>query len=119
MNLDGSVKELQVDSAQDICLVCGSSLRRSTSDAPQTVQLRWSHRIYYSGYASPYIIIQIAGSTLIIPKVVAGYGMTELSPAALAMMPPEGFENAGAAGRLLPNLEARLVDGPHRYERLS
>ena len=36
--------------------------------------------------------------------------MTELSPAALAMMPWEGFENAGVAGRLLPNLEARLVD---------
>ena len=35
--------------------------------------------------------------------------MTELSPAALAMMPSEGFENAGTAGRLLPNLEARLV----------
>lgn len=36
--------------------------------------------------------------------------MTELSPAALVMLPTEGFENAGAAGRLLPNLEARLVD---------
>jgi 4-coumarate--CoA ligase len=36
--------------------------------------------------------------------------MTELSPAALAMMPEEGIENPGAAGRLLPNLEARLVD---------
>jgi len=36
--------------------------------------------------------------------------MTELSPAALVMMPWEGFENAGVAGRLLPNLEARLVD---------
>ena len=36
--------------------------------------------------------------------------MTELSPAALAMMPWEGLQNAGAAGRLLPNLEARLVD---------
>lgn len=36
--------------------------------------------------------------------------MTELSPAALVMMPWEGAENPGAAGRLLPNLEARLVD---------
>ena len=36
--------------------------------------------------------------------------MTELSPAALAMLPREGVDNAGAAGRLLPNLEARLVD---------
>lgn len=36
--------------------------------------------------------------------------MTELSPGALAMLPSEGSENAGAAGRLLPNLEARLVD---------
>jgi len=36
--------------------------------------------------------------------------MTELSPAALAMLPLEGAENAGAAGRLLPNLQARLVD---------
>lgn len=36
--------------------------------------------------------------------------MTELSPAALAMMPAEGVDNPGAAGRLLPNLEARLVD---------
>ena len=36
--------------------------------------------------------------------------MTELSPAALAMLPQEGAENAGAAGRLLPNLQARLVD---------
>jgi len=41
---------------------------------------------------------------------IIGFGMTELSPAALAMMPWEGIENAGAAGRLLPNLEARLVD---------
>lgn len=44
-----------------------------------------------------------------IPAAMTGYGMTELSPAALAMMPSEGFENAGTAGRLLPNLEARLV----------
>jgi len=36
--------------------------------------------------------------------------MTELSPAALVMMPSEGVDNPGAAGRLLPNLEARLVD---------
>lgn len=36
--------------------------------------------------------------------------MTELSPAALTMLPSEGIESAGAAGRLLPNLEARLVD---------
>lgn len=36
--------------------------------------------------------------------------MTELSPAALAMLPEEGIENLGAAGRLLPNLQARLVD---------
>ena len=36
--------------------------------------------------------------------------MTELSPAALAMLPSEGIESLGAAGRLLPNLEARLVD---------
>ena len=35
--------------------------------------------------------------------------MSELSPAALTMLPTEGAENAGAAGRLLPNLEARLV----------
>jgi len=36
--------------------------------------------------------------------------MTELSPAALAMLPQEGADNTGAAGRLLPNLQARLVD---------
>ena len=36
--------------------------------------------------------------------------MTELSPAALAMMPWEGIENLGVAGRLLPNLQARLID---------
>jgi 4-coumarate--CoA ligase len=41
---------------------------------------------------------------------ITGYGMTELSPAALVMMPSEGVDNPGVAGRLLPNLEARLVD---------
>ncbi|KAF9785766.1 AMP binding protein [Thelephora terrestris] len=46
--------------------------------------------------------------------VTQGYGMTELSPAVLAMSEPEGFEHAGAAGRLLPNLEARLVDDDGR-----
>jgi 4-coumarate--CoA ligase len=42
--------------------------------------------------------------------VITGYGITELSPAALAMKCSEGFQNVGAAGRLLPNLEARLID---------
>jgi long-subunit acyl-CoA synthetase (AMP-forming) len=46
--------------------------------------------------------------------VITGYGMTESSPAVLAMSEPEGFEHAGAAGRLLPNLEARLVDDEGR-----
>ena len=58
------------------------------------------------GAPQPHIML----NPLMIPAVIAGYGMTELSPAALATMPSEGFENAGAAGRLLPNLEARLVD---------
>lgn len=48
--------------------------------------------------------------TLIISILITAFGMTELSPAALAMMPLEGVDNPGAAGRLLPNLEARLVD---------
>ena len=42
-------------------------------------------------------------------NLIVGYGMTELSPAALAMLPQEGAGNVGAAGRLLPNLQARLV----------
>lgn len=54
--------------------------------------------------------MQSPSLTQMVLVVITAYGMTELSPAILAMMPSEGFENPGAAGRLLPNLEARLVD---------
>ena len=58
-----------------------------------------------TSYTTSYLI-----PTLMAPILITGYGMTELSPAALAMMPWEGIENPGVAGRLLPNLQARLVD---------
>jgi len=35
--------------------------------------------------------------------------MTEVTAGALAMLPDEGFQNAGSVGRLIPNMEARLV----------
>ena len=37
------------------------------------------------------------------------YGLTEMSAAALLMTPDWSLSKAGAAGVLLPNLEARLV----------
>lgn len=36
--------------------------------------------------------------------------MTEVTAGALAMLPDEGFHNAGSVGRLIANMEARLVD---------
>jgi len=36
--------------------------------------------------------------------------MTEATAGALAMLPDEGFQNTGSVGRLIPNVEARLVD---------
>ena len=36
--------------------------------------------------------------------------MTEAAAGALAMLPDEGLQNAGSVGRLIPNMEARLVD---------
>ena len=36
--------------------------------------------------------------------------MTEVTAGALAMLPAEGLPNAGSVGRLVPNMEARLVD---------
>ncbi|KAF9650293.1 AMP binding protein [Thelephora ganbajun] len=71
------------------------TLISSAAPLPAGVQ-QMLHKKYSTGGRTVYI--------------TQGYGMTELSPAALAMMPWEGFESAGAAGRLLPNLEARLVD---------
>lgn len=36
--------------------------------------------------------------------------MTEATAGALAMLPEEGFQNTGTVGRLIPNMEAMLVD---------
>ena len=36
--------------------------------------------------------------------------MTEATAGALAMLPEEGLQNIGSVGRLIPNMEARLVD---------
>jgi len=36
--------------------------------------------------------------------------MTEVAAGALAMLPDEGVPNIGSVGRLVPNMEARLVD---------
>ena len=59
---------------------------------------------------TPYTTMSYLIPALMTPITMVGYGMTELSPAALVMMPWEGIENPGEAGRLLPNLQARLVD---------
>jgi hypothetical protein len=50
LSFEGSVKELQVDFAQNPHLMCGSSLCRSPTDAPQKVQYRRSDCILYPGY---------------------------------------------------------------------
>jgi acyl-CoA synthetase (AMP-forming)/AMP-acid ligase II len=42
------------------------------------------------------------------PNVVQGYGMTELSP--VSHFTPPGEYRAGAAGKLVPSTEARIVD---------
>jgi len=36
--------------------------------------------------------------------------MTEIAAGTLGMLPAEGFQNVGSVGRLIPNMEARLVD---------
>lgn len=36
--------------------------------------------------------------------------MTEVTAGALAMLSAEGLPNVGSVGRLIPNMEARLVD---------
>lgn len=40
--------------------------------------------------------------------------MTEITAGALAMLPDEGIQNVGSVGRLVPNMEARLVDDDGR-----
>ena len=55
LSFEGSVKELQVNIAQNPHLVCGSSLCRSPTDAPQKVQHRRSDCILYPGYDLRYI----------------------------------------------------------------
>jgi hypothetical protein len=54
LSFGGSVKELQVDFAQNSHLMRGSSPCRSPADAPQKVQHRRSDSMYHSGYVLHY-----------------------------------------------------------------
>lgn len=55
LNFEGSFKELQADFAQNTHLMCGPSLCRSPTDAPQKVQHRRSDSARHSGYARHHV----------------------------------------------------------------
>lgn len=70
LDFGGSVEGLQVDFSRDSHLICGSSLRQNTTEAPQKIQGQRSCRVYYSGYA-PSCIMR---SLLVVQAGIAGYG---------------------------------------------
>ncbi|KAF9650313.1 acetyl-CoA synthetase-like protein [Thelephora ganbajun] len=42
-------------------------------------------------------------------RIIQAFGGAEVTAGALVMLPTEGFPNVGSVGRLIPNMEARLV----------